>query len=86
MNQQNKDIPAYPIKFQDQFGQLIVLGGMSKLELTALELLKATYQGKNFKDFSNEDEKFAVKCAFEMAEIFCNYIENKAEKATKIIS
>jgi hypothetical protein len=86
MNQQNKDIPAYPIKFNDQFGQLIVLGGMSKLELTALELLKATYQGKNFEDFSTEDEVFSIKCAFEMAEIFCNYIENKAQKESKIIS
>jgi hypothetical protein len=25
MNQKNKDLPAYPIKFNDQFGQLVIL-------------------------------------------------------------
>lgn len=86
MNQQNKDIPAYPIKFQDQFGQLIVLGGITKLELVALELLKATYHCKNFEDYNKEDEMFSIKCAYNMAELFCSYIEAKLEQESKIIS
>ncbi len=86
MNQKNRDLPAFPIKFNDQFGQLVILGGLTKLEIVALELLKATYQGAKFEDYSNEDEKFSIKCAYDMAEIFCSYIENKLEKESKIIS
>jgi hypothetical protein len=40
MNAKNKDLPAYPIKFTDKLGQTIVLGGLTKLELVAIELLK----------------------------------------------
>lgn len=86
MNQKNRDLPAYPIKFNDQFGQLVILGGLTKLEIVALELLKANYTGKNFEDFSDEDEQFAIKCAYFMAEKFVAHIENKLEKESKIIS
>jgi hypothetical protein len=86
MNQKNRDLPAYPIKFNDQFGQLVILGGLTKLEIVALELLKANYTGKNFEDFSDEDEKFAIQCAYFMAEKFVSHIENKLEQESKIIS
>ena len=86
MNQKNKDLPAYPIKFNDQFGQLVILGGMTKLELVALELLKATYQGEKFEDYHKEEEMFSIKCAYDMAELFCSYIEAKLEQESKIIS
>ena len=86
MNQKNRDLPAYPIKFNDQFGQLVILGGMTKLELVALELLKANYTSKAFEDYHKEEEMFAIKCAYDMAELFCSYIEAKIEHESKIIS
>jgi hypothetical protein len=86
MNQKNRDLPAYPIKFNDQFGQLVILGGMTKLELVALELLKANYTSKEFEDYHTEEEMFSIKCAYDMAELFCSYIEAKLEKESKIIS
>jgi hypothetical protein len=86
MNQKNRDLPVYPIKFNDQFGQLVILGGLTKLELVALELLQASYQCKNFEDFNKEDEMFSIKCAYDMAELFCSYIEAKLEQESKIIS
>lgn len=86
MNQKNKDLPAYPIKFNDQFGQLVILGGMTKLELVAMELLKSSYQGVKFEDYSAEDEKFSIKCAYDMAELFCSHIEDKLQHESKIIS
>jgi hypothetical protein len=86
MNQKNRDLPAYPIKFNDQFGQLVILGGMTKLEVVALQLLQATYQCKNFEDHNKEDEMFSIKCAYDMAELFCSYIEEKLQHESKIIS
>lgn len=86
MNQKNRDLPAYPIKFNDQFGQLVILGGLTKLELVAMELLKSSYQGVKFEDYSAEDEKFSIKCAYDMAELFCSYIEEKLQHESKIIS
>jgi hypothetical protein len=86
MNQKNKDLPAYPIKFNDQFGQLVILGGLTKLELVALELLKATYQGEKFEDYNQAEEMFSIKCAYDMAELFCSYIEAKLKQESKIIS
>ena len=86
MNQKNRDLPAYPIKFNDQFGQLVILGGMTKLELVAMELLKANYTNKVFEDYSKDEEMFYIKCAYDMAELFCSYIEAKLEKESKIIS
>ena len=86
MNQKNRDLPAYPIKFNDQFGQLVILGGMTKLELVAMELLKSSYQGVKFEDYSAEDEKFSIKCAYDMAELFCSHREDKLQQESKIIS
>lgn len=86
MNQKNRDLPAYPIKFNDQFGQLVILGGMTKLELVAIELLKASYQGVVFEHYSFEDQKLSIKSAYDMAELFCSYIEPKLENESKIIS
>jgi hypothetical protein len=86
MNQKNRELPAYPIKFNDQFGQLIILAGMTKLELVALELLKANYTSKEFEDYNKEDEMFSIKCAYDMAELFCSYIEEKLQHESKIIS
>jgi hypothetical protein len=86
MNQKNRELPAYPIKFNDQFGQLIILAGMTKLELVALELLKANYTSKEFEDYHKEEEMFSIKCAYDMAELFCSYIEEKLQHESKIIS
>ena len=83
MNQKNRDLPAYPIKFNDQFGHLVILGGMTKLELVAMELLKQT------KILAFEEEKKslnAIKEAYYIAELFCNYQEDKLEHQSKIIS
>jgi hypothetical protein len=86
MNQKNRDLPAYPIKFNDQFGQLVILGGMTKLELVALELLKANYNGKDFEYHNKEDEMYNIKYAYDLAELFCSYIEEKIQHESKIIS
>ena len=85
MNQKNRDLPAYPIKFNDQFGQLIILGGMTKLELVAIELLKGRMSELSFCDDKNYSLTL-IKEAYQMAEIFCNYQEEKTEQPSKIIS
>jgi hypothetical protein len=86
MNQKNRDLPAYPIKFNDQFGQLVILGGLTKLELVAMELLKANYNGKDFEYHNKEDEMYNIKYAYDLAELFCSYIEEKIQHESKIIS
>jgi hypothetical protein len=86
MNQKNRDLPAYPIKFNDQFGQLVILGGLTKLELVAMELLKANYSGKDFAFHNKEDEMYNIKYAYDLAELFCSYIEEKLQHESKIIS
>lgn len=85
MNQKNRDLPAYPIKFNDQFGQLVILGGMTKLELAALEILKARIQEVPF-DSDKKYDIYSIKSAYDMAELFCSYIEAKLEQESKIIS
>jgi hypothetical protein len=85
MNQKNRDLPAYPIKFNDQFGQLVILGGMTKLELAALEILKARIQEVPF-DSDKKYDIYCIKSAYDMAELFCSYIEAKLEQESKIIS
>ena len=83
MNQKNKDLPAYPIKFNDQFGQLIILGGMTKLELVSMEIFK---NSNNILSFNDIDEiKLLIKKSYDMAELFCSYQEEKTEQS-KIIS
>ena len=85
MNQKNRDLPAYPIKFNDQFGQLVILGGMTKLELVAMELLKAQYQGENI-TYNPNEQRFYIQASYDMAELFCSYIEEKLQQESKIIS
>ena len=84
MNAKNKDLPAYPIKFTDQFNQTVVLGGMTKQELVQIELLKSQYINKDFAYISKQDSELNMKWAYEEAELFCNYQE-KTEQS-KIIS
>jgi hypothetical protein len=83
MNQKNRDLPAYPIKFNDQFGQLVILGGLTKLELVAIELLKQT-KILAFED--NIKAQNAIKEAYNIAELFCSHIEDKLQQESKIIS
>jgi hypothetical protein len=59
---------------------------MTKLELVALELLKANYTSKEFEDYYKEEEMLSIKCAYDMAELFCSYIEGKLEQEIRIIS
>jgi hypothetical protein len=85
MNQKNRDLPAYPIKFNDQFGQLVILGGMTKLELVAMTLFNARIN----QVFYYEDPEYtkkSIKESYDMAELFCSYIEEKLEHESKIIS
>jgi hypothetical protein len=84
MNQKNRDLPAYPIKFNDQFGQLVILGGMTKLELVAIELFK---NSRNILSFGDNDElKALIKKSYDIAELFCSHIEDKLQNESKIIS
>jgi hypothetical protein len=85
MNQKNRDLPAYPIKFNDQFGQLVILGGMTKLELVAMTLFNARMNEICYYEDINYTKKL-IKEAYEMAELFCSYQEEKTEQPSKIIS
>jgi hypothetical protein len=85
MNQKNRDLPAYPIKFNDQFGQLIVLGGMTKLELVAMTLFNARMNEISYYEDIDYTKK-AIKEAYEMAELFLEYQQEKTEQPSKIIS
>jgi hypothetical protein len=58
---------------------------MTKLELVALELLKG-YCSPLYVNDDIEHTKHSIKCAYDMAELFCNYIEAKTENESKIIS
>lgn len=83
MNQKNSDLPAYPIAYNNQFGQLVVLGGITKVELVAIELLKQT-KILSFED--NIKAQHAIKESYHIAELFCSYIEDKIEQKSEIIS
>ena len=53
MSQRNKDLPAMPVHpMQDKFGQVILMAGMSKLEITALNILSAQLRKNNIEDIS----------------------------------
>jgi hypothetical protein len=85
MNQKNRDLPAYPIKFNDQFGQLVILGGMTKLELVAMTLFNARMNEISYYEDINYTKK-AIKQAYNTAELFCSHIEDKLQQESKIIS
>ena len=84
MNQRNKDLPASAVHpFQDQFGQVIMMTGFTKQEKVALELLKAMM----IAEYSEhpKDQKYMIREAYELADQFCSYLENKSEKESGII-
>ncbi len=86
MSQRNKDLPAMPVHpMQDKFGQVILMAGMSKLEITALNILTAQLRKNKVEDLSPEDITFLIGESYNIAEEFCAYIESKGEKESSII-
>ena len=81
MSQRNKDLPAMPVHpMQDKFGQVILMAGMSKLEISALNILTAQLRKNKIEDLSPEDITFLISESYSIGEEFCAYIENKGEK------
>jgi hypothetical protein len=76
MNNKNKDLPASPVQFQDKFGQLVILAGMTKQEVVALEIFKLSIDGFDIL----ED---CIAYSYEKAELFCSYLE---QEPTSIIT
>jgi hypothetical protein len=81
MSQRNKDLPAMPVHpMQDKFGQVILMAGMSKLEMSALNFLTAQLRKNKIEDLSPEDISFLIREAYNIADEFCAYLESKSEK------
>jgi hypothetical protein len=78
MKQTNKDLPAMPVMpFQDKFsGQTIFLTGFTKLEVVALEILKAhiTNDPKWVDDPVNQ---ITIETAYKLAEQFLQFFEDE---------
>jgi hypothetical protein len=86
MSQRNKDLPAMPVHpMQDKFGQVILMAGMSKLEITALNILSAQLRKNKIEDLSPEDITYLIGESYGIADQFCAYIESKGEKESSII-
>lgn len=86
MSQRNKDLPAMPVHpMQDNFGQVILMAGMSKLEITALNILSAQLRKNKIEDLSPEDITYLIGESYNIADEFCAYIEIKGEKESGII-
>ena len=86
MSQRNKDLPAMPVHpMQDKFGQVILMAGMSKLEITALNILSAQLRKNKIEDLSPEDITYLISESYKIAEEFCAFIETKSEKESSII-
>lgn len=86
MSQRNKDLPAMPVHpMQDKFGQVILMAGMSKLEITALNILSAQLRKNKVEDLSDEDITYLISQSYNIADEFCAYIETKGEKESSII-
>jgi hypothetical protein len=86
MSQRNKDLPAMPVHpMQDKFGQVILMAGMSKLEITALNILSAQLRKNNIEDLSDEDITYLINQSYNIADEFCAYLETKGEKESSII-
>lgn len=86
MSQRNKDLPAMPVHpMQDKFGQVILMAGMSKLEITALNILTAQLRKNKVEDLSPEDITYLIGESYNIADEFCAYIESKGEKESSII-
>lgn len=86
MSQKNKDLPAHPVApFQDKFGQVILMAGMTKLENTALSIFSSQLRRNKIEDLSDEDISFLVDQSYKIAEEFCEYQEVKSDKVSDII-
>jgi hypothetical protein len=86
MSQRNKDLPAMPVHpMQDKFGQVILMAGMSKLEITALNILSAQLRKNKIEDLALEDITYLISESYNIADQFCAYIETKGEKESSII-
>ena len=86
MSQRNKDLPAMPVHpMQDKFGQVILMAGMSKMEITALNILSAQLRKNKVEDLSDEDITYLINQSYNIADEFCAYIETKSEKESSII-
>ena len=86
MSQRNKDLPAMPVHpMQDKFGQVILMAGMSKLEITALNILSAQLRKNKIEDLSPEDITYIIGESYKIADEFCAFIETKSEKESSII-
>ena len=86
MSQRNKDLPAMPVHpMQDKFGQVILMAGMSKQEITALNILSAQLRKNKIEDLSPEDITYLISESYKIAEEFCAFIETKSEKESSII-
>jgi hypothetical protein len=86
MSQRNKDLPAMPVHpMQDKFGQVILMAGMSKLEITALNILSAQLRKNKIEDLSPEDITYLIGESYNIADEFCAYIESKGERESSII-
>ena len=78
MSQRNKDLPAMPVHpMQDKFGQVILMAGMSKLEITALNILSAQLRKNKIEDLHryelnhsdmDDDRKDAFEKVLDLAE------------------
>jgi nitrogen fixation/metabolism regulation signal transduction histidine kinase len=85
--QKNKDLPAMPVHpMQDKFGQVILMAGMTKLEITALNILSAQLRKKDISEFFEEDITYIINESYNIAEQFCAYLENKSEKESAIVT
>lgn len=76
-------MPVHPM--QDKFGQVILMAGMSKLEITALNILSAQLRKNNIEDLSPEDITYLIGESYKISEEFCAYLEIKSEKDSSII-
>jgi hypothetical protein len=85
--QKNKDLPAMPVHpMQDKFGQVILMAGMTKLEITALNILSAQLRKKDISELFEEDITYIINESYKIAEEFCTYLENKSEKESAIVT
>ena len=76
-------MPVHPM--QDKFGQVILMAGMSKQEMTALNILSAQLRKNKIEDLSPEDITYLISESYKIAEEFCAFIETKSEKESSII-
>jgi hypothetical protein len=75
--QRNKDLPAYPISFKTQFGQEVILAGLTKLEIVAMQIFNTRL--KINEDLTYEEIDELLKNSFVTAERFCEYLEKNIE-------